>query len=556
MLNPDTVLNSEPPRNRVTTKLPATGKQQAGGAKSKRRGHGEDDDNGREKRDKRGHGSNKDNVCAPGKRPQHHRKVVARSLETSDSEVTGEDTPTRTTPTQQLFSECHATPTRAQTKAQHDAGSDAAQKPVGKLSEVLVKTLSFLEQRGRIGNTASTKTVDTEPQKGRLVHSTSNNSYVSNSSCSSGHPDHDMNIVNRLDCLNGVTSSSQTAESEGSVGISSSKNRLAGHSFKPVTLTKDIHVILRENRKTNVQRRKEESETCYSRDHCGSVGDSSRSGSDSDSAGDVVTQPKGNGQLNGVCRDGETNNSTPRAPQQHRRLSDIKQLDVLITRDRVSRRSRVSDAPTKTPVSRYDEHLTHDILCRSVENKRLSYSDADNHKDDMRFSSSRQRNGSNDKSKVAHTSKSVVPPGDKERKTKRDDKVTQFSGKERNTRRDEFLAGDSSSNGKQRQPFVRGSRQLPVSVKKPLSSDIKGLPTKKQPRRKQCNDAASNRKDSSLPQSKRNVSSVDDSEDKTFKPQKASKPSGKTSGKPASAASDKQGKQTGKLIMCISFIVR
>ena len=552
-LNPDTTLNSEPPRSRDTTKLPGTGTQQAGGAKRRRRGHDEDIDNGREKRDKRGHGSNRDNVCAPVKRPHRHRKDIVKSLETSDSEVTGEDTPTRSTPTQQLFSECHARSTRVQTKAQQDAQSvvDAVQKPVGKLSEDLVKTLSFLEQRQRIGNTASTAV--TEPNKSRPMHSTSNDaiSYVSNSSCSSGHPDHHFNPVNRLTHLNGVTSNSQTAASEGSTGTSSGKNRLAGNSFRPANLTKDIHAILRQNRKTNVQRRKEKPETCYSQDRGGSVDDSTRSGSDSDSTVDFVTEPKESRQLSGVCRDGDANNSTPRTPQPHTRLSDIKQLDVLLTRERVGRRSRLSDAPSKTPVSRYNQHMTHDMLCRSVENKRLSYGDANNHTDDVHLSSSRQRNSSTDKSKATHTSGGrVLPAIDfsyKEKNGRRDDKskVTHFSGKERNARCDDSPSSDSSSNGKQRQPFVRGSR--PVAVQKPLSSDVRGVATKEQPRRKQCNDAASNRKDSSQPQSKRYVSSIDDSDDKTFKPQKASKPPKKTSGKTASATSDQQGKQPGKM---------
>ena len=505
-------------------------------------------------------GSKKEgSIQGPTRRLRQHRKDMVKMKALTP----GEESYVSNTPVHRLFSE----------RSMKDVGNGNAgstHKTAAPCQRLTTKALSFLEQHERTGISGPVSVTRSVQSMGDDAHS-----YVSDSTGNSlGQEDDNNNPVSKLDYLSGVKTTSEASSSETNAHANLGKNgqaKTVHASFAPGNLTKDILGILKTNKRTNAKRRMEKVQTCYSLRRGGSVGDSSSSESDKD-----ITEGDGNKALNRVYCESETRNNltslakTPRHRDdaghsdtvllcgrwnggRSRHTSDTKQLDILQTEERVNQRLSLSDASSKTPVSRFKEHMTDDILCHSVEHKRL-FSGDDADVVDVRQRSNRglrlglQRNIRSDRSKIVRSGKNQAqgPPS------------VDLCGKERTTKHGSSALSDSMSHEKQKQPSVR--QQRPTHVLKSLSQ-AGDKQSKKRLVQKRSNgrNSSNNRKGASLSRrSKEPVSSVqrvctDDSEDEIATAQhemlkcrqKALKAPEK--GKTAAALGDKTGKQLGKL---------
>ena len=284
------------------------------------------------------------------------------------------------TPMQRLFSE-HTVEVKDRNVADTD-GTDDQQNtqstdPVTRkqgVSKDRIRTLLFLERHERNGVAAPVRAAPAEVPHVRRRDSLSDEA----GSCSSdstnnshGHEKRGSHPVSQLDYSYGVGSASEATSSDASAGVSLDKRRRS--TLRSVAnLQRDILRIVKKNKTTTArQRLVGKALPCYSPRGENPVGDSSSSKSDDDDAGDVGGERHSMTALGRTPRQQEDMQSTRRLGNQNGHAGDTMPLDVLQTQERVNRRSTLSDALKNTPASRFRENMTDDILCRSVEHKRL-----------------------------------------------------------------------------------------------------------------------------------------------------------------------------------------
>ena len=349
---------------------------------------------------------------APTRKLRQHRE---ESTDARNSEMEA----SINTPMQRLFSE-HTVEVNGRNVADMDGTDDQqntqSMDPVTRkqvVSKDRVRTLLFLERRERNGVPAPGRAGPTEVPQVRRGDSLSDDtgSCSSDSTNNTHGPEKRGKPVSQLDNSYGDRSASEASSSDANAGVSLDKRRQATLG-SVANLQRDILRIVTKNKRTTArQRLAGKALPCYSprAENPVGVGDSSSSKSDDDDAG-----------VGGGRRNMTVLGRTPRHQvdtQSTRRLGthagDMMPLDVLQTEERVSRRSTPSDAPRNTPASHFRENMTDDILCRSVEHKRLfSGEDAGVRRHGDKPCA--KRNGRSDTSK----DRDHVDPYGKERNTK------------------------------------------------------------------------------------------------------------------------------------------
>ena len=307
------------------------------------------------------------------------RKLRQHQKENSDAR-NSEMEASINTPMQRLFSE-HTVEVKDRNVADTDDTDDQqntqSTDPVTRkqgVSKDRIRTLLFLERHERNGVAAPVRAVPAEVPHVRRRDSLSDEA----GSCSSdstnnshGHEKRGSHPVSQLDYSYGVGSASEATSSDASAGVSLDKRRRS--TLRSVAnLQRDILRIVKKNKTTTArQRLVGKALPCYSPRGENTVGDSSSSKSDDDDAGDVGGERRSMTALGRTPRQQEDMQSTRRLGTQNGHAGDTMPLDVLQTQERVNRRSTLSDALKNTPASRFRENMTDDILCRSVEHKRL-----------------------------------------------------------------------------------------------------------------------------------------------------------------------------------------